>query len=500
MSGILDSKSRILDAIVTVEGRRQIAAGTFNVAFATFSDADVQYITSPSEGHLDPTRNIQLEVCNLPQDQIVFEANDDAMLLPFRSLDIKIPQNDIGNFLTRETGQSYEASLQNGKLTVFQRHHGRMVQTTSINEDKNDNNKGFIYSDTTGLTASILVKSNITAGTIELAAYGGSPQKPFIAYVGTRGGMGSDQFATSISGAIENLRIVGGPSVVSAVSSDAVYLDLGESFEQTKIFATGTLSSPLFVKQGAIGGNLRYDEVENEIFASNIPGILSSSFDNFLQLQTLSSNNKLFEDETFEINTSDISFDLTQIDSNVLKIFADAPPTLNSIDSLFNDDKMSHLDNFKYLPPIIKVSDSLVPNKTQIENLTPYLLGNYPSWGNNEKRMSFIDLKKQLKSYEDTNRPIVLKKTSNANNIMGQFFEVTNNTVSKLDIVEFGHVMNDVKEPSVVTDNVFFAGKIFLDNRGTTCFVNMFTLIFSKLTPTQDQELILASQSARKNS
>ena len=113
---------------------------------------------------------------------------------------------------------------------------------------------------------------------------------------------------------------------------------------------------------------------------------------------------------------------------------------------------------------------------------------------------AFIDLKKQLKSYEDTKRPIVLKKTSNANNIMGQFFEVTNNTVSKLDIVEFGHVMNDVKEPSVVTDNVFFAGKIFLDNRGTTCFVNMFTLIFSKLTPTQDQELILASQSARKNS
>ena len=40
MSGILDSKSRIIDAIITSEGRRQLAERTFKVAYVTFTDAD----------------------------------------------------------------------------------------------------------------------------------------------------------------------------------------------------------------------------------------------------------------------------------------------------------------------------------------------------------------------------------------------------------------------------------------------------------------------------
>ena len=38
MAGILDPKKRIIDALITVDGRRQMAANTIDISFATFSD------------------------------------------------------------------------------------------------------------------------------------------------------------------------------------------------------------------------------------------------------------------------------------------------------------------------------------------------------------------------------------------------------------------------------------------------------------------------------
>ena len=38
MAGILDNKERIIDSIVTLEGRRQVIGGKLKVEFASFSD------------------------------------------------------------------------------------------------------------------------------------------------------------------------------------------------------------------------------------------------------------------------------------------------------------------------------------------------------------------------------------------------------------------------------------------------------------------------------
>jgi hypothetical protein len=142
-----------------------------------------------------------------------------------------------------------------------------------------------------------------------------------------------------------------------------------------------------------------------------------------------------------------------------------------------------------YLPPIVKTSDTLIPDKTKIENLTPYLLGDYPSWGDNEKMLTFSKLTSQLNQYQDIQNPIFFDKTSRNNNVIAQFFEVTDKHVSKLDVIDYGPVMNDAKEPTAITNNVFFIGKTFLDNRGTTCFVNIFTLIFSKDEREEKEEM-----------
>lgn len=470
MSGILDSKSRILDAILTVEGRRQMAAGTFEVSYATFSDYGVSYIPDAEEGHEDPTKKIYLEACNLPQDQITFEANDEGRINGFRNQDLKL-ENPDGNI----PSSIQQAILKNGKLTTYAYHHGRRIRVTSIKEDRLDNNKGFIYSDTTGLTGSILIDSTLPARIVS-----SSLSAPYVAHIGTMGGMGPEEFVNSISSSISRLRSAGGPNVPFTTRYDSVYLDVGASFAGSTIYATGTLSSPLEIEEPAIGGKLLFNEIENASFSSQIQGILTSSIDNFLELQTISSVNRVFEDDQFELSRNEVTFDISKNSNSTLAALKQSPPSLNSIDSLFSDDKLSHLENFMYLPPIVKTSDSVLPDKTNVSNLTPYLLGDYPSLGDNEKVLTFNKLMLQLSQYQDLNTPIYFEKSSINNNIIGQLFEITNTSVSKLDVIDFGPIKNDIQEPSVVTDRVFFAGKTFLDNRGTTCYVNMFTLIFSK--------------------
>jgi hypothetical protein len=472
MSGILDSKSRIIDAILTTEGRRQMAEGTFEVSYATFTDSGVSYVPDLVDGHQDPTTRIYFEACNLPQDQITFEANDEGKLVPFRSQDIKV-SNEGGNIPTVVS----EGTIVNGRLTAYQYHHGRRIKASLISENINDNNKGFIYSDSTGVTGSILVKSNLQGGSYQITTP--SPGGPFIAYVGTRGGVGPKEFCTAISGAISGLLNAGGPNVSCRAVNDSVYLDVLETFLGTKIFATGTLSSPLLIEEGAIGGKVLVDEIENASFATQITGILTSSLDNFLDLQAISSIDRFFEDDQFSLTSNQINFDLSRSSNKVIKSFKESPPTLNSIDSLFSDNKMSHLENFMYLPPIVKTSDSTIPDKSKVENLSPYYLGNYPSWGDNEKKLTFSKIMEEVKSYEEIQSSIYFNSTSRRNRLIGQFFEITSNGVNKLDIVDFGNISNEQQESSD-TKRVFFVGKTFLDNRGTTCFVNMFTLIFSR--------------------
>ena len=84
MSGLLDNKSRIIDAILTYEGRRQMAENTFAIRYASFSDSHVVYLRDDEEGHYDPTKKMYLEAFNAPHDQITFEADDSGKLIPFR--------------------------------------------------------------------------------------------------------------------------------------------------------------------------------------------------------------------------------------------------------------------------------------------------------------------------------------------------------------------------------------------------------------------------------
>jgi hypothetical protein len=62
--------------------------------------------------------------------------------------------------------------------------------------------------------------------------------------------------------------------------------------------------------------------------------------------------------------------------------------------------------------------------------------------------------------------------------ILGQFFEVTKNTVSKLDVIDYGqHTWQD-RNNELKWWHVFFVGKVLTDENGDDTFIHIFTLVF----------------------
>lgn len=484
MSGILDNKSRIMDAVLTAEGRRQMAVGTFEVSYVTFSDYGVFYQADTTEGHVDPTERIYLEACNLPQDQITFEANDEGNLVPLRKQPVLSTPGGAGSI----PDSFANSDMSNGRLFVYSYSHGRRVAASNLGQESSEssvfnNNGGFVYTDESLSIGKILLTSSFGRdknGKVTVTVSG----PPYVAYIGTSDGFNAQEFAIAVSESIDRLKGIGGPNVSCYTKNESVYLDFEKPYVNSKIYQTGTLNFKLTLEQARKGGRLLVDEVEGATFASQIRGILTSSIDNFLDLQTIGSIDRFMDDKEFTMSTNQMNFDMK--DLNALKLFNGTPPLINSIDSLFSDDKLSHLENFMYLPPIVKTSDAVLPDKTNVENLKPYLLGDYPSWGDNEKKLTFSKLQKYVKSFNNAQPPVVFTQSSLAHNVIGQFFEVTGKGICKLDVIDFGPMMNSIKEPTVVTEHVFFVGKVFNDERGTTCFVNLFTLIFSRLPEEDD--------------
>ena len=78
MAGILDVKRRIMDAMITVDGRRQMASNTIDITFATFSDEGLFYDSDDGVSARDISDLPILEVMSLPRDIIIPEVDDDG--------------------------------------------------------------------------------------------------------------------------------------------------------------------------------------------------------------------------------------------------------------------------------------------------------------------------------------------------------------------------------------------------------------------------------------
>ena len=88
MAGILNKKERMLDMIVTHEGRRQATQGQMRIAYATFTDMHTFYQASGSFNVAEPADSrLFFEATNRVQDVVVPELEPGNSLRPFRAGD-----------------------------------------------------------------------------------------------------------------------------------------------------------------------------------------------------------------------------------------------------------------------------------------------------------------------------------------------------------------------------------------------------------------------------
>jgi len=94
MAGILDSKERIIDLVVTPEGRRQMNGGRFVMEYATLTDLGSFYSGEAqpdgSEVADDAGARIHFEAVARYQDVVVPELEDGIVMRPLRTSDVTL--------------------------------------------------------------------------------------------------------------------------------------------------------------------------------------------------------------------------------------------------------------------------------------------------------------------------------------------------------------------------------------------------------------------------
>lgn len=99
MAGILDPKSRIMDVVLTQQGRRQIASGRMKIEYASFTDLGASYDATIDYSIEDPSGKVYLEAfSDVSSDMITFETDDTGYLRPFTGDGIAVSAG--GNLLS----------------------------------------------------------------------------------------------------------------------------------------------------------------------------------------------------------------------------------------------------------------------------------------------------------------------------------------------------------------------------------------------------------------
>lgn len=201
-------------------------------------------------------------------------------------------------------------------------------------------------------------------------------------------------------------------------------------------------------------------------FNSVAGDLLKNSINAFKKQRILKSPDPIDnKDRQFVLGKRNIEFEITKD-----KPFGERDTktaTVDSISSLFFDKRLSHIPNFQFLPP---------RNKPRTGRKRGRRLGTYVDI-NEEGYKDYKELRAELRPFVEGgfSKTIKFTETSNENNIMAQFFEVSEGAIRKLDVIDFGTFPT---EEGLSTRHVFFVGKVFMDDLASPTFVNMFVLIF----------------------
>lgn len=221
-------------------------------------------------------------------------------------------------------------------------------------------------------------------------------------------------------------------------------------------------------------GNRRLDSVSSgSVFSSLVDGVLSSSIDNFKNLQTIASKTFLGDNE-FNTDIDFIDFSISNESP-----FADpdgATISLDTVEPLFMDYRLGHIENFKFLPPVVAADKSDTGSEKDFGEYTDL---------NQSRPSDWYDLFQKVwpgypsEEYIPQYKTVKFTNTSFSSNMMCQFFEtggIVDTRLKKLDVIDYGIFLLDDGSPK----HVFFVGKVFIDSVGQPTFINMFTMIFDR--------------------
>jgi len=262
-------------------------------------------------------------------------------------------------------------------------------------------------------------------------------------------------------------------------------------------------------------------------FASLSAGIVTSSINHFKENYMIGS---LLGEETlsreFKLSKNNLNFKITNsypFENTPQKSISD----IDSVEPLFMDKRLSHIPNFKFLPPLLveprREKFSLrAMRRRRRRTRQKVFLGNYKPINEQQREMTYRQLMNHLNGpkargvdpddldgppdndspFNQSNRSarrrskkddvdlpdasislkrareiILFSETSEDNNIVMQMFETNDQKLKfkKLDVIDFGEFSTQhSKRPN---KHIFFAGKVFLDSFDVPTYVNLFTIV-----------------------
>ena len=135
MAGILDKKNKLVDLVITQEGRRQMSMGGLRPTYASFTDNSVVY-----ENLIDSTKESSNKLyfqtpSSLSRDQIIFETDDSGMLLVKNNTEEFTIINDDVYLLTSSLGTQLEYLSVTGSQFAST---SELILESAINSFKNN--------------------------------------------------------------------------------------------------------------------------------------------------------------------------------------------------------------------------------------------------------------------------------------------------------------------------------------------------------------------------
>jgi len=160
MAGILNKKERVMDFIITKEGKRQATAGQMKIEYAAFTDMHTFYELSGSKQNPDlaedASSRIFFEAADRYQDTIVPEIQAGSFMRPFRTSDFQFNGKCIASgtfhkgFITHLadiTGSDLKEKIEQSLNGITQNFNDMMILAT---EDPFSDTTEFELSQVTG--------------------------------------------------------------------------------------------------------------------------------------------------------------------------------------------------------------------------------------------------------------------------------------------------------------------------------------------------------------